>query len=204
MEILRQATPCTNVQYIQLQSTNKDLKWTVKLKPIMSDFIRDTHRVARAESSIDHLLNMQFSDIENSKFLIEVPIFNYQKLSSGPTHLFYPQTSLVLANWTFRQTALSVSFCVLCVFVFRMYCTLVNWTIRLTAVSLPIQWGLSKLALKHSSMYCCSNDSIPLCFPNEQSKSKAESALFVESHFNARCPLLMDTCLVYTVNQRFT
>ena len=34
----------------------------------MSDFIRDTHRVARAESSIDHLLNMQFSDIENSKF----------------------------------------------------------------------------------------------------------------------------------------
>ena len=104
----------------------------------MSDFIRDTHREARAKSFINHLLNMQFSDIENNQFH-KSKIFNYQKLSSGPTHLFYPQTSLVLANWTFRQTALSVSFCVLCVFVFRMYCTLVNWTIRLTAVSLPIQ-----------------------------------------------------------------
>ena len=90
----------------------------------MSDFIRDTHREARAKSFTNHLLNMQFSDIENSKFLIEVPIFNYQKLSSGPTHLFYPQTSLVLANWTFRQTALSISFIVFVYFVFVIvYCT---------------------------------------------------------------------------------
>ena len=89
----------------------------------MSDFIRDTHRVARAESSIDHLLNMQFSDIENNQFH-KSKIFKYQKLSSGPTHLFRPQTSLVLANWTFRQTALSVSFIVFVYFVFVIvYCT---------------------------------------------------------------------------------
>ena len=50
----------------------------------MSDFIRDTHRVARAESSIDHLLNMQFSDIENNQFH-KSKIVKYQKLSSeGP------------------------------------------------------------------------------------------------------------------------
>ena len=94
----------------------------------MSDFIMDTHRVARAKSCFNHLLNMQFSDIENSKFhrstnfqISKIVIRGYQRV---PAHLVHPQTSLVLANWTFRQTALSISFIVFVYFVFVIvYCT---------------------------------------------------------------------------------
>ena len=157
MEILRQATPCTNVQYIQLQSTNKDLKWTVKLKPIMSDFIMDTHRVARAKSCFNHLLNMQFSDIENSKFHRSTN-FQISKIvirGSLPTCSTHRPRWYWLIGHFARQHVVSLScncISVSCAFVFRMYCTSVNWTFRQTALSLPIQWGLSKLALKHSSM----------------------------------------------------